>query len=648
VLTIKHITKLLLFTVSLLISINCYAQTSDTIRISYDQMLVCKDTIYFGVSDSLVVLKHNVPFKIQRNLLLRSNVYYEKRPIKKAQVEERLKRYYGLWHKGYKHAVNNSSPDYHIVSSNHYFKQYEGKIIRNIVIDDVNMFNGEIADSLEHKSNKAIRLLNKTHISTRKRTIKNHLRFKEKQSLNATRMAENERLLRQLKYIKDARIIISQKDLLSDSVDVLIITKDLFPYGIMFKSKDIESHSLYVSMRNTLGFGHYFRTGLHYTHDEKQYLGSSLSYQVGNIGGSFLNLAMYKVLNSNQDNYGISLERPFITTEMKFGGGIRIDKIDQNRSHTYDGIDSVYLTPYRSHVTDFWLAKTLLLSTSEEKPSLLMATRYYNLNFIEKPFISQDSNLVFHDWEIFLLSMMIQKTSFYKTRKLYGFGVTEDVGVGYSIKVTSGYAINQFYKLPYWGLDLNFQFVRPRTGLLKLNSSIATFTENNQFIDTYANSLLSYFSPLSNFGKIELRHTMHINNRMIINERYNRKIRAEDLWTGLIQKDQKGRSLVSAQYKPIFHLPIKPLGFNLAIAPFTSLALITEDAVFQGAHNVFTVLGLGINTKNESLIFQTICLEGRFYPRYGSDRNRFFLKLTAKSTGILDGFFTPKPIIYRS
>lgn len=645
---IKHIAKVLFLVVLLLFSKAALAQTIDTIRINYDQMLICKDTIYFGVSDSLVALEAEVPYKIQKNLLLRSNIYYEKRPNKKAQVEERVKRYYALWSKGYKYASKSTPSEQPIVSSNHYFEQYEGKVIRTIVIDDVQMFNGEIRDSVEHKIGSINKILNKTHISTRKRTIKNYLRFKENQNLSASLMADNERMLRQLKFIKDALIIINQEDLLSDSVDVRIITKDLFPYGIMFESRDIDKHSLYASMRNTLGFGHYFRLGLHYTYDEEQYLGTRFSYEISNIRGLFINMGMYKVLNQNQDNYGLMLERPFLTRQMKFGGGLRLDRLDQSRSYGIEGTDSVVVTPYVIHVADVWLAKTFLSDAAGLKPDLLVAARYYNLNFKEKPYISADSNLIFHDWERYLASVMLRKVDFYKTRKLYGFGVTEDVGVGYNIKFTSGYVTNQFYKMGYWGINFNFQLVRPRTGLLKLTSSIASFTEDKQFVDTYGNSLLSYYSPLLNLGKIELRHTLHLNNRMIVNERYNRMLKTEDLWTGLIQKEQEGRSLISAQYKPTFYLPIKPLGFNISIAPFTSLALISADSFFQGETKVFTVLGLGINTKNESLIFQTISLEGRFYPIYGSDRNRMFVSIAARNTGVLDGFFSPRPMIDKS
>ena len=63
------------------------------------------------------------------------------------------------------------------------------------------------------------------------KVIRNNLFFREHEKIHPYLFADNERHLRDQVYIQDARILIDSIAGSPDSVDVIVITKDVFPFG---------------------------------------------------------------------------------------------------------------------------------------------------------------------------------------------------------------------------------------------------------------------------------------------------------------------------------------------------------------------------------------------------------------------------------
>jgi len=107
------------------------------------------------------------------------------------------------------------------------YKPYEGKIIRHIVINQYK-FERSFADTTSSINYFGTRILNALHNTTKEWAIRANLFIKENTPVSANLLADNERFLRTLPYIQDARIIIQPKIGTPDSVDVYVITKDFF------------------------------------------------------------------------------------------------------------------------------------------------------------------------------------------------------------------------------------------------------------------------------------------------------------------------------------------------------------------------------------------------------------------------------------
>ena len=106
------------------------------------------------------------------------------------------------------------------------FLPYNTKIVRHIIIKEYG-FERNFSDTSQETHYFGTTLLNKLHRNTREWVIRDNLFIKENEPLNPYIVADNERYLRSLDFIQDVR---SLKPLPNkpDSVDVFIITKDLF------------------------------------------------------------------------------------------------------------------------------------------------------------------------------------------------------------------------------------------------------------------------------------------------------------------------------------------------------------------------------------------------------------------------------------
>ena len=125
------------------------------------------------------------------------------------------------------------------IRSEEAFMPFEGKIIRQILINHID-FERSITDSTTNIRSRLVRLGNKLHNTTKEWVIRDHVFFKEKKALNPYMLADNERYIRDLDFIVDARIIVVPLSSTADSVDVLVVTRDVFSIGGSFNPRGVD------------------------------------------------------------------------------------------------------------------------------------------------------------------------------------------------------------------------------------------------------------------------------------------------------------------------------------------------------------------------------------------------------------------------
>ena len=134
----------------------------------------------------------------------------------------------------------------------HAFDVYGGKQIRYVYYNQLKVFGTTIEDTTVVAS-KLIRFANKLHYDTRTWAIKQALFFREGDTVNAYKLVDNERYLRRLPFIQDARIYVINSYESSDSIDIVVLTKDVFEYGGAISSFNGTKAAANIFNTNLLG-----------------------------------------------------------------------------------------------------------------------------------------------------------------------------------------------------------------------------------------------------------------------------------------------------------------------------------------------------------------------------------------------------------
>ncbi|HVV06057.1 MAG TPA: hypothetical protein VHC96_17620, partial [Puia sp.] len=198
------------------------------------------------------------------------------------------------------------------------FMPFEGKIIRHIIIKGYG-FEQTFTDTSKRLQYFGTRLLNQMHRKTRSWVIRNSLFIKENTALNPFKVADNERLIRSLNYIQDARILVNTLPDNEDSVDLVVVVKDLFSIGGELSSFGLGPTSIRgnVSEANFLGMGQKIQGGVIIEQTRTPHFGYQLLYNKTNVYRFVDATASYTQINNNlkdgmpdEEAWFLQLSRP--------------------------------------------------------------------------------------------------------------------------------------------------------------------------------------------------------------------------------------------------------------------------------------------------------------------------------------------------
>src|SRR5258706_12623566 len=167
------------------------------------------------------------------------------------------------------------------------FQKYSGKIIRDIRINRLN-FGTPISDTSQKASSTLTRLANKVHRKTYERIIENNLFFRKNDSIQPFLLGDNEKYLRDLSYIRDAKISVVELPDNPDSVDITVFTNDVLSIGAEASSVTPTDTRLVLTEENLGGTGNRISLKGLFDNSRAEKFGYGAEYVWRNISGSFL------------------------------------------------------------------------------------------------------------------------------------------------------------------------------------------------------------------------------------------------------------------------------------------------------------------------------------------------------------------------
>jgi hypothetical protein len=492
------------------------------------------------------------------------------------------------------------------------YLSYKGKKIRKIEVQRLDVFGVSITNPTKRDSKKIDNLLNKTHVNTNESIIRKNLLFSVGDNISPLVLSDNERLLRQLPYIDDARIMVIPVS--DEEADILVLTKDVYSLGASYSYQGLKKGSVSVFEKNILGIGHELGVDIPFDIESPKSPGFGVHYTIDNVLKSFVNLNLFFLNGLEEKNYGISLSRSFVSSTTKYAGGVSV-----KQRYTTENLDTLPVPePLKCNLQDYWLARSFLLN-NEGVSRIIIGGRYMNNNIYDRPFILPDSYYNLTKYRMYLGSIAFSVQKYYKTSLIYSYGRTEDVPVGGLLRFTMGREFNEFNafrKRTYLGTEIALGKSEKTLGYFYTSAGVATFIDGKQSRQGLLSVRLSYFSNLISAGTSKVRNFVSFDYTRGF-DRNNDEFLVYDNRNGFsgIKNDSiRGKQRLSVSLESVLFSPVNVYGFRFAFFGFADVSLLAgSNEVFGNGYSL-SGIGLGIRIRNDNLIFNTFQLRLGFFP----------------------------------
>lgn len=504
------------------------------------------------------------------------------------------------------------------------YQSFTGLKIRNIDIKRI-PFGASFADTTQVLENTLTHLANKLHHLTRIQVIKKNLFFGVYDTINPYLLADNERYLRDLSYLRDADFKIIRVAG-TDSADVVVVTKDLFSLGGAVNSLGLDVSNVEVREDNIRGSGN--AAVLYLSYDENRTKNLALGGELirRNIDQTFITqtVGYQSYYNSvrapRQENYFYyNLNKPLLNRYTKFT--YELDVSYHSTSNRYN-TDSIYNSDFRYRYSQFegWLGYNIngrKFSPADEskKLRLLSGVRVVSRNFnIIPEKYKKNYNWEYANLGAVLASFTFYRQNFFKTQFVYGFGINEDIPEGLLFTFTSGYTIKEDLSRPFIGVNFQqYGFIKNKN-YLDYTLRFEGYLNKKRIEDINLLASINYFDQLKPInGKWKQRFFLSLSAARQINSVLNEPLFLNSSF-GLAEygKDYRGGDIrISSRAESVFFSPWSLAAFRFA--PLLSVN-VTAFAPADSRISLFSSIGAGIRTRNESLIFGTIELKGNYFP----------------------------------
>lgn len=541
--------------------------------------------------------------------------------------------------------VNESSVDVN--------KIYEGKIIREIYLQHIG-FQRSLYDTTKRTKKAVADVADALHGTTREGIIREHLFVKKNKPLNPHLLSDNERFIRDLDFILDCRIVVVPIPNEKDSVDISVITRDVFSLGISLGGTIPTAPKIGIYDANLAGLGQrlQFTTLIDATLDPA--FTSALYYRKSSVFGSLANVELgysqhdteSSVGEESEYSYYIKATRPLVSPYSRIAGGF---EFSHNWSHNLDKKpDSTFLR-YNYNVSDVWLGFNFGIKRKfSNRKRIFLAGRFFDGAYLNKPDQPEYSeDIKYNSGGGYLAEVTFYRQDFYRTRYVFGFGRTEDVPYGYSVSISTGY-INQLNtERPYGAIKFRYSVANRKGNFYIFDAQAGSYLHEGNLEDGIVTTTVSYVTRAFNLGNHKLRGFATAGYAALLGQdilppiEINRadlpSFSADSVW---------GNHKAFIRIEPTLYTPWELFGFRFA--PFIGAGMAWLDCLTCPERDaLFYEVTTGFRTRNENLIFGTMEIRLTYIPATDVTSSIFSFgfkqRLTLKNSG---SFVRPPSLVH--
>jgi len=399
--------------------------------------------------------------------------------------------------------------------------------------------------------------------------LRNYLLFNAGDSLSPLILSENERIIRKLAIIDDARFIIIPVS--DDQVDILLVTKDVYSLGMNVSLNGIKAGRINLLEKNLAGFGHELTISVPYDYYRDYPPGIGIIYRMNNINRSLIDAELSYINALGKTSYQASLSRDFVAATTKWAGGASI-----NETYTTEDLDTLENPhPLEYNYLDMWGGRSFMLN--EEKVSkAIFAFRYINNNVYRRPEITSTSYRSLQKYKLYLGSVALSRQKYYKTNLIYNWGRSEDIPYGGLLRFTYGREYNEFDTRDYMGVEGSLgKFIRG-FGYLYGLARYSTFTRESDYEQSVMNLKSSYISNLQGAGRYKMRYFVSLDYTRGFNRYEDEYLTVSDKYgvRGFRNDSIRINQRLYCNLEAVSFSPIYLYGFRFVFFAFADLALV--------------------------------------------------------------------------
>jgi len=553
---------------------------------------------------------------ITDSVVIKTELFYDSLAVK-ASRNKATKWLYGLLISSTKEVDN---PD---LLSYEYYRTFEGKIIGSIAIKSLEVFGPDFNDTSRISKIWLERAANKLHSKSNLYVIRKNLWIREGQALDPDLVMDNERLLRSLPYLKDVRIILKPHQLYDNMVDILILTKDVFSFGLSGGLGSINKGEVGVYDKNILGIGHEIGAKLIAHTILTPHLGFEAYYAINNVKGNFINFSAGYANTYLREGFFVSFERDFLRPKSVYAGGLTaLRNFRSNKINLNDMVTSE--NPLNFLFLDGWYGRRLNLGINRDdnRFQINLSGRIRYAHFYDSPSVGTNDYQFFANSTFYLGSLSFSKRSYVRDHLVYSYGITEDIPRGYLHELVLGFDHNEFGDRWYSHLFLSTgNLFKNKPYYLYTSFGFGGFFKPAGLEQGILDVNINFISDLFNVWNVKARQFIKLNYTLGIN-----RFEIEDLLLrntigirGFESHIGKGKQRLAVNIENVFFQKKVILNFHSALFSFLDVGIVGPENQSVFKQSYYAGLGVGLRIRNENLIFKTIQLRLAFYPNHPSD-----------------------------
>lgn len=519
--------------------------------------------------------------------------------------------------------VGRNDSAFALEQSERRFLPFAGKRVVRIQVRNLDVFGTSIADTTQSPKSRLARSFNNLNFRTRATTVRRYLLFREGDPVDPFRMADSERILRNLGFIQDARIVVGERPGSGDSVNVLVIVKE--SWGLALSASPKEGNGLKTSLteQNLLGLGHEVSGALTIVPDLRPTFDAE--YSVDNIRGYFVDGQVGYARSPWKRATAFALSRDLVSSVLEYAGGLNLVRTS---IVVADSLASA--ADNASDLIDLWVGRSFHLRPlkpgNDRGRVLLASARVLRRRFSERPAVTPSTMGEYHNVNYVLGSIGLIQNRYYRTRLLYNFGRVDDVAYGFQSSVAYGLANEEFNRSAYASaaLALGQRIRRVGYGVGELRIG------GNHERGTIANGVIRlrtlYFSNLVHAGGHQFRQFITAEYTTGLHRPADDSIdfNGDQGIRGVVYDHTlTGSKRLKLSFETVTFTPWKPQDVTFAFFTFADLDIIGSGQASLLSQEYYSGLGLGIRLHKESFGIGPVQLRFAWYPRLPIDHDSY-------------------------